>query len=161
MVGRWPAKRKVTGPIPIRAHANIAGLVGAHWRATDRCFSLPSMLLPLSPSLPLSLKRNQQNKVKGKYWIGQKVHLVFSIKGTFFIFTNNVIDLDFLVCRLRHTGQGGCYTSPMHKTAHSRELFGQNVNSDKKLCKPLLTCSISLHTLHKSFIVFQLHFYFS
>ena len=31
-----------------------------------------------------------------KYPVGPKVHYVFSIKDTFFIFTNNFIDLDIL-----------------------------------------------------------------
>ena len=30
------------------------------------------------------------------YWVGQKVHYVFSIKDTFFTFTNTFIDLDIL-----------------------------------------------------------------
>ena len=39
----------------------------------------------------------------GKYWVGQKVHLVFSIKDTFFIFTDNFTDLDILRCQLSLT----------------------------------------------------------
>ena len=41
----------------------------------------------------------------------------------------------------------------MHKTAPRKELLGQNVNSIKK--------QHPLHTLHKSFFVFQLGFYHS
>ena len=94
--------------------------------------------------------------IQFKYWVGQKVHLGFfcKIKDTFFIFTKNFTDLDILsyVGYLPLLAPGGwrpevllnifqCIIQPTAK-----ELFGQNVNSTKKLCKPLLTRSISHST---------------
>ena len=66
------------------------------------------------------------------------------IKVKFFIFIKNFIDLNILnmlaiSCYwiLVGRGQGAAKHLPMHKTAHNKELFAQNVISTKKLCKPL------------------------
>ena len=89
-----------------------------------------------------------------RYWVGQKVHLIFSIKDTFSIFTNNFIDLDILrvsaiTCYWLLVGRG--QKVPLNifqciRQSHSKELLGQNVNSTKKLHKPLKTRSISHST---------------
>ena len=75
------------------------------------------------------------------------------IKDTFFIFTNHSIDLDILkISALSHywllvdRARGAVKHLPVHQTAHSKELVGHNDNSAKKLCKPLLTCSIGHST---------------
>ena len=88
------------------------------------------------------------------------------IKDTFFIFTKNFTDLDILsyVGYLPLLAPGGwrpevllnifqCIIQPTAK-----ELFGQNVNSTKKLCKPLLTCSISHSTFSIHCTNLFLHF---
>ena len=95
------------------------------------------------------------------------------IKGTFFIFTNNFIDWDILsMLALSHhqllVGERPGVLLNIHqwrRQPHSKEFFGQNVNSTKKLCKPLLTHSISHSTFFiyctNRFFAFQLHFYLS
>ena len=40
--------------------------------------------------------KNSGDSVNIKYWVGQKVHMFFSIKDINFIFTNNFIDLGIL-----------------------------------------------------------------
>ena len=91
----------------------------------------------------------------------------WKIKHTFFIFTNNFIDLDTLSmlpisCYWFLEVRGAAKCLPMHKTAPQKRIIWPNVNSTKKLHKPVLTRSISHSTfpLHCAnlFCVFQLHF---
>ena len=88
-------------------------------------------------------------------WPKSQFSFFCKIKGTFFIYTNNFIDLDILsmlaiscywLLILWVEARGAAKHLPMHKTAHSKALFGQNVNSTKKLWKPLLTHLISHST---------------
>ena len=96
------------------------------------------------------------------YCVGHKVCFTFSIKDTFFIFTSNLINLDIQrMSSISHywclVGRGQklpnifqCKTQP-----HSKDLFGQNVNSTVKLHEPLLTRSIS----HSSFSIHCTHLF--
>ena len=92
-----------------------------------------------------------------------KIHFFCKIKDVFFIFINNCIDLDILsMSAISHyigfwriEAGGAALHLPMCKTAHSKELFGQNVNSTEKLGKPFLTQSVT------TFFKFQLRFYLS
>ena len=66
------------------------------------------------------------------------------------MFTNNFIDLDILSVSatscywlLVGRGRGAAKHLPVHKTAPQQRIIWPNVNSTKKLHKPLLTCSIS------------------
>ena len=72
------------------------------------------------------------------------------IKDTFFIFTSNFIDLDILsMSAVSHYGERpGVLLNIFQyiRHPHSKELLGQNVNSTKKLHKPLKTRSISHST---------------
>ena len=85
------------------------------------------------------------------------------IKDTVFIFTNYFIDLDILTmltfsCYWLLVGRGqGCCWTPCIRQPHSKELFGQYVYSTKKLCKPLLTRSIS----HSTFSIQCTNFFIS
>ena len=66
-----------------------------------------------------------------KCWVGQKVHLVYfhQIKGTFLIFTKNLIDLDIL-CRLSSDigflwveARGAAKHLPMSKRAPQQKII--------------------------------------
>ena len=84
-------------------------------------------------------------------WPKSPFSFFHKIKDTFFIFTNNFIDLDSLRVSavscywlLVGRGQGAAKLFLMHKTAPRKDLFGQNINSTKKHRKPLLTHSITI-----------------
>ena len=136
----------------------------------------------------LMIKRNFQqtrkkifNQIKGIYknpmvllgWPKSQFSFFRKIKDTFFIFTNNLIDLDILrmsavSCYWLLVGRGqGILLNILQsiRQPHSKEIFGQNVNSTKKLRKPLLTYLISHSTFSiygtNLFFAFQLPFYLS
>ena len=81
-------------------------------------------------------------------WPKSPLNLFCKIKGIFFIFTNNFIDLDILsILAISHCwlleAKGAANHLPMHKSPTAKKLFGQHVNSIKKLHKLLLTYLIS------------------
>ena len=106
-------------------------------------------------------------------WPKSPFSFFHKIKDTYFIFTNNFIHLGILSMSalpcywlLVGRGQGGMLLNIFQciRQPHSREFFGQNVNSTKKLQKPLLTCSISNNTfsIHcTDLFSVQMHFYLS
>ena len=85
-----------------------------------------------------------KDKVLG--WPNSSFSFLRNIKDTFFIFTNNFTDLYFedvgSLPVLASSGQRpGVLVNICQCTRqpHSKELFGRNINSTKKLHKPLLT----------------------
>ena len=87
------------------------------------------------------------------------------IKDRLFILTYNCIDLDILSLSVIYYWPGVLLNIfPCTRQPHSKELFGQSINSTKKLHKPLLTRSISHRMFSittQIFIVFQFHVYLS
>ena len=105
---------------------------------------------------PHQLGLDRQILTDRRYWVSQRVHLVFfcKMKGTFFIFTNKLHwfgyfeYVDWLSCYwlLESRSRGAAKHLPVCKAAPDWRIFGQNVSCIKKLHKPLLTLSITYNT---------------
>ena len=141
------------------------GYTAGWWPNWDFCLGSPESSL-LSPCSAAS-------HILG--WPKSPCGFLHKRKDTFFIFTNNYRCgyFEYVVYLLLWATSGWrpvlllnifqCMRQP-----HSKELFGQNVNSTVKLHKPLLTHSFSHSTssihctnLFSFFFAFQWHFYLS
>ena len=104
------------------------------------------------------------------HWVGQKLHYCFfrKIKDTFFIFTNNFIDLDILSMSLSSAWCNAYFSQLMSQFDHYQlQLVYPTVEqiqreiSSTKLLKPLLTHSVShspFSILCTNLFFFFLHF---
>ena len=107
-----------------------------------------------------------------RYWVGQKFHLVCSIRQKIHFSFSPITLLIwiFSVCHLSLTWYNINRLQLMSwfNFSWTTQLWSiiQREISDMKLHKTLLMCSInhstfSVHSLHKSFFAFHLHFYLS
>ena len=106
-----------------------------------------------------------------KYWGGWKVHMVFfhKIKDMFFIFTNNFVDLDILsmsaICHVVlhwlfsiNVLTWSLSTSVVHPTAEHHPVGNLQHKTSQTTSDTFDQSQHLLHTLHKSFLTFQLCF---